>query len=157
VSVKDTMQEHNTIIEHPITYAEAMSLAWLLDLVAARSHEMGCHDAAGGFEACAATFRQSVTYSLEAIIEMSVSTIRNLAATVSAVGERLIDEANENGTANQAWALIADELFYRDDRGDRLSGYLMNCSGPDRLFDYIRHLVGDFQDRLDTTIDDLYW
>ena len=77
------MAQHRTITEHQITYAEAVSLAWMLDLVAARSREMGCPDAAGGFEACAATFRQSVAYSLDSIVEMTESTIRNLSATVT--------------------------------------------------------------------------
>ena len=150
------MQEHQTIIEHRISYAEAMALAWLLDLVADRSRTMGCADAAGGFEACAITFRQSVAYSLESVIEMSDSTIRNLAATVTAVGGRLVDDAFETGDADAVWALIADELFYREDGGSRLAAFLSTCPDPAELHRYVQSTVATFQAKLDAHIEGLY-
>ncbi len=150
------MREPPTIIEHRISYAEAMSLAWLLDLVAERSRAMGCGDAAGGFEACAITFRQAVAYSLDSIIEMSDSTVRNLTATVTAVGERLVDEAYEAGDADSTWALIADELFYRDDGGTRLAAFLATCPDPMDLHGYVQAVVGTFQAKLDAHIEGMY-
>lgn len=143
------MSDSPTIIEHRINYADAMALAWMLELVAARSRQMDCHDAAGGFEACAATFRQAVAYSLEAIVEMSESTIRNLAATVTAVGERLAEEADLDGGALTAWSLIADELFYREDHGTRLSAFLGACPDPSDLHRYISSVVSVFEKKLD--------
>lgn len=150
------MQNQPTIIEHRITYAEAMALAWMLDLVADRSREMSCEDAAEGFEACATTFRQSVVYSLESIVEMSDTTIRNLAATVTAVGERLVDEATLDGSAASAWSLIADELFYREDGGTRLSMFFSRCPNPDDLHHFVQTIVATFQAKLDGKIEGLY-
>lgn len=150
------MPNQPTIIEHRISYAEAMALAWLLDLVAERSREMSCEDAAEGFEACATTFRQSVAYSLESIIEMSETTIRNLTATVTAVGERLVDEAAADGDAINAWSLIADELFYREDGGTRLASFLAKCPDPHQLHPFVQNVVATFQAKLDGHIEGLY-
>ena len=150
------MQNHPTIIEHRISYAEAMALAWMLELVAERSREMSCDDAAEGFEACATTFRQSVAYSLESIVEMSETTIRNLAATVTAVGERLVDEATMDGSASSAWSLIADEIFYREDGGSRLAGFFAECPDPCDLYPFVQNVVATFQAKLDGRIEGLF-
>jgi hypothetical protein len=150
------MSEHPTITEHPITYAEAVSLAWMLDLVAARSREMGCPDAAGGFEACATTFRQSVEYSLDSIVEMTESTIRNLAATVTTVGDRLADEDDQQAGRSSAWALIADELFYRDEHGARLSAFFAECPTPELLPRFVQATVAGFRSRLEGEIEGLF-
>jgi hypothetical protein len=149
------MNQRPTIIEHRISYAEAMALAWILDLVADRSRKMSCDDAADGFEACATTFRQSVAYSLDSIIEMSDTTIRNLTATVTAVGERLVDEASTDGSAASAWALIADELFYREDGGSRLASFFGQCREPEDLHPFVQNVVATFQAKLDGKIEGL--
>lgn len=150
------MQNQPTIIEHRISYAEAMALAWMLELVAERSRQMSCDEAAEGFEACATTFRQAVVYSLDSIVEMSDTTIRNLAATVTAVGERLVDEAAMDGSATSAWALIADELFYREDGGTRLSAFFWQCPDPSDLHAFVQSVVATFQAKLDGHIEGLF-
>ncbi len=150
------MAEHPTITEHQITYAEAVALAWMLDLVAVRSREMGCPDAAGGFEACATTFRQSVAFSLDSIVEMTESTIRNLAATVTTVGDRLAEEDDQHAGRAAAWALIADELFYRDEQGSRLSGFFAECPTPELLPRFVQATVAGFRAKLDGEIDGLF-
>lgn len=149
------MSEQPAITEHPITFAEAAALAWMLDLVAIRSRQMGCPDAAGGFEACAATFRQSVTYSLESIVEMSEPTILNLAATVGTIGERLAEEDDDTSGRAETWALIANELFYRDEQGTRLSAFFAECPDPGYLAPFVQATVAGFRSRLDGQIEDL--
>ena len=150
------MGEHTTITEHRITYAEAMALAWMLDLVAQRSREMGCPDAASGFETCAATFRQSVAYSLESVVEMSGPTIKNLVATVTTVGDRLAGEDEDRSGKRMAWALIADELFYRDEQGARLAGFFRECPGPEMLPRFVQATVASFRSKLDGEIENLF-
>jgi hypothetical protein len=150
------MADNTTITEHQITYAEAVALAWMLDLVAMRSRQMGCPDAAGGFEACATTFRQSVAYSLDSVVEMTDSTIRNLAATVGTVGDRIADEADELSGRTTAWSLIADELFYRDDNGAKLSGFFAECPTPDMLPRFVQATVAGFRTKLEGEIEGLF-
>lgn len=150
------MAQQPTITEHHITYAEAAALAWMLDLVASRSREVGCDDAAGGFEACATTFRQSVEYALDSIVEMTEATIRNLAATVTAVGDRLAEEDDCESGRTAAWALIADELFYRDEQGTRLSGFFTECPTPEMLPRFVQATVAGFRTKLDGEIEGLF-
>jgi hypothetical protein len=150
------MSEPTTVTEHHITYAEAVALAWMLDLVARRSRAMGCPEAASGFELCATTFRQAVSNSLDSVVEMTHTTIRNLVATATTVGDRLAAEPDHAAGRSAAWALIADELFYRDDTGAALSAYFSDCPTPEMLPRFVQATVAGFKMGSATEISELF-
>ena len=55
-----------------------------------------------------------------------------------------------------AWSLIADELFYREEQGARLSAFLAECPTPELLPRFVQATVAGFRAKLDGEIEDLF-
>jgi hypothetical protein len=132
--------EPTRLSTHRLGHAQCSILAWMLEIVAARSRHLGHRVAAADFAAGAASFRLVAEAVDGAIVDMSPTTVENLTAIALAV----IDEALArpeviSDLALGEWSDITQRLAARG--GAEVVDFLGACPDATGLLRYAGGVV----------------